>query len=328
MSNLITTQINQLAERFDLPQSEELYQVLKATAFKGEVSDAQLSALLIVAKQFGLNPWTKEIYAFPDKGGIVPVVGVDGWSRIINEHPQFDGEEFEYGPALQHKNKAVHEWIECVIYRKDRSKPTRIREYFDEVNRDSATPWTSHPKRMHRHKALIQCARLAFGFGGICDPDEAERIIENTQPAKSIDPATGEITGNVTPTNKAASLPLYTDEDFEKNMVIWRKVIASNKKDVAGVLATVASIATLTEDQVNAIKNIPAELAKAAGQRKPDPRTGPALTATYAEVADKLRKATTEDALNEAATLINAVPDEAQRGELNKIFDDCAATLN
>ncbi|MGC6598113.1 recombinase RecT, partial [Escherichia coli] len=40
--------------------------------------------------------WTKEIYAFPDKqNGIVPVVGVDGWSRIINENQQFDGMDFE-----------------------------------------------------------------------------------------------------------------------------------------------------------------------------------------------------------------------------------------
>ena len=31
--------------------------------------------------------------------------------------------------------------------------------------------------RMLRHKALIQCARLAFGFTGIYDQDEAERII-------------------------------------------------------------------------------------------------------------------------------------------------------
>ncbi len=31
---------------------------------------------------------------------------------------------------------------------------------------------------MLRHKALIQCARVAFGFGGIYDLDEAERIIE------------------------------------------------------------------------------------------------------------------------------------------------------
>jgi len=31
---------------------------------------------------------------------------------------------------------------------------------------------------MLRHKAMIQCARLAFGFAGIYDQDEAERIAE------------------------------------------------------------------------------------------------------------------------------------------------------
>ena len=40
------------------------------------------------------EPFTKEIYAHPDQHkGIVPVVGVDGWIRIVNEHPQFDGIE-------------------------------------------------------------------------------------------------------------------------------------------------------------------------------------------------------------------------------------------
>lgn len=33
---------------------------------------------------------------------------------------------------------------------------------------------------MLRHKTLIQCARLAFGFAGIFDQDEAERVIEGT----------------------------------------------------------------------------------------------------------------------------------------------------
>ena len=32
--------------------------------------------------------------------------------------------------------------------------------------------------RMLRHKAMIQCARLTFGFGGIYDDDEAARIID------------------------------------------------------------------------------------------------------------------------------------------------------
>ena len=40
----------------------------------GMMTDAQMAALLVVANQYNLNPWTKEIYAFPDKSnGIVPV---------------------------------------------------------------------------------------------------------------------------------------------------------------------------------------------------------------------------------------------------------------
>lgn len=38
---------------------------------------------------------------------------------------------------------------------------------------------------MLRHKAMIQCARVAFGYGGIFDQDEAERIVEATDPAAS-----------------------------------------------------------------------------------------------------------------------------------------------
>jgi hypothetical protein len=35
---------------------------------------------------------------------------------------------------------------------------------------------------MLRHKAMIQCARLAFGFVGIYDQDEAERIVVDVTP--------------------------------------------------------------------------------------------------------------------------------------------------
>lgn len=178
-SALVVQQVTQLAEQFGIPESDELTAVLKATAFKGQVSDAQMSALLIVAQQYGLNPWTKEIYAFPDQNnGIVPVVGVDGWSRIINSHPQFDGMDFEQDD----------ESCTCIIYRKDRTRPVRVTEYLSECKR-GVKPWQSHPKRMLRHKALIQCARLAFGYVGIYDLDEAERIVEvNPSPAYTARP--------------------------------------------------------------------------------------------------------------------------------------------
>lgn len=238
-TNLITTQINELAVRFDLPQSEELYQVLKSTAFKGEVSDAQLSALLIVAGQYKLNPWTKEIYAFPDKGGIVPVVGVDGWSRIINSNPQFDGMDFE-----QDANSCT-----CTIYRKDRSHPTKLTEWMEECKRPGVKPWESHPYRMLRHKAMIQCARIAFGFGGIYDSDEAERIIENSVgPMKSIDPATGEIS------QKPAGLPTYSDEAFGRNLPTWREMIESGKKTADQIIAMVSSKAAMTDEQIAMVR--------------------------------------------------------------------------
>ena len=97
MSNIITTQAAKLGQLFGMDgDGTDLVNILKATAFKGQVSDAQMTALIVVANQYGLNPFTRELFAFPDKNnGIVPVVGVDGWARIINSHPQFDGMEFE-----------------------------------------------------------------------------------------------------------------------------------------------------------------------------------------------------------------------------------------
>lgn len=173
MSTALVSLTSQLAKSFNLGDGQELMQTLKQTAFKGQVSDSQMTALLIVANQYKLNPWTKEIYAFPDQNnGIVPVVGVDGWARIINSHDQFDGIEFE-----QDDEKCT-----CKIYRKDRSHSTSVTEYLSECKR-AAKPWQSHPKRMLRHKAMIQCARLAFGFVGIYDQDEAERIAEPEAPA-------------------------------------------------------------------------------------------------------------------------------------------------
>lgn len=171
MSNLVVSQTASLAKALAISADDPkaLVDVLKATAFKGQVSDAQMTALLVVANQYGLNPWTKEIYAFPDRNnGIVPVVGVDGWSRIINSHPQFDGMDFEQND----------ESCTCIIYRKDRSHPVRVTEYMAECRREGVGPWKSHPKRMLRHKSMIQGARLAFGFVGIYEQDEAERIVE------------------------------------------------------------------------------------------------------------------------------------------------------
>ena len=198
MSNQNQNLFQIFAERFNFQDESKVIATLKATAFKlkeGVVSDEQMHALLVVANQYQLNPFTREIFAFPDKNnGIVPVVSVDGWASMVNRHPDMDGLEFIYSDQewVTYDNaKLCPPWIECVIFRKDRSHPVRIREYLDEVYRPPFQgidknnrpytvngPWQSHTKRLHRHKSLIQCSRIAFGFVGIYDEDEAERIIE------------------------------------------------------------------------------------------------------------------------------------------------------
>lgn len=246
------TLVAKFANKFNVDE-KEVMNILKSTAFKqrdgNPPSDNQMMALMIVADQYGLNPFVKEIYAYPDKSnGIVPVVGVDGWSRIMNDHPQMDGIEFNYSlETNQVKGKTVHDWIECVIHRKDRSKPIVVREYFDEVNRSVsfATPWDSHPKRMHRHKAEIQCARIAFGFAGIYDEDEAERILE-----KDITPVQDSSNVNAKP-----DPVILDDATFKTISDKYRENVASGKKTVEGFIAWVENKGALMTDSQKAEVN-------------------------------------------------------------------------
>lgn len=169
-----------LAERFGVEPTEVFIASLKQVCFriapdKPPITNEQLMALVLVANQYKLNPFTRELYAFPEKGGgIVPIVSVDGWFRIINEHPQFDG--LGYGELFDKDGQL--DAGEVTIWRKDRSHPLVIREALAEVRRNT-DPWKQNQRRMLRHKTIIQGARIAFGFAGIYEPDEGERIIQS-----------------------------------------------------------------------------------------------------------------------------------------------------
>lgn len=228
-----TSLVSKMADKFAVDPAKFMV-TLKSTAFKqrnGEApSDEQMMALMVVSDQYGLNPFTKEIYAFPDKqNGIIPVVGVDGWSRIINQHPAFDGLEFRQSDNMVEMAGAkvkAPEWMEVVIYRKDRKNPVVIREYLDEVYRapfqgkgrngsySVEGPWQTHPKRFLRHKTLIQGARVGLGYTGIYDKDEAERIVD----AQLVSEQDGQ--GNVEPVNAQASAPLSEGKKAEISRLV------------------------------------------------------------------------------------------------------------
>ena len=164
----MTTAIAKLAERFALGNASEATEILKATVFKGPATDAQMTALCVVAQQYGLNPFTRELYAFP-----TATTALFRWSALTAGR----GSSTTTRNLTAWTSNRDEESCTCTIYRKDRTHPIVVTEYMAECKRDVA-PWKSHPRRMLRHKAMIQCARLAFGFAGIYDQDEAERIAE------------------------------------------------------------------------------------------------------------------------------------------------------
>jgi phage recombination protein Bet len=166
-----------MAERYDL--DPKIFDATVArTCMPPEHSREEFIACMLVAHQYQLNPFTKEIHFARDKyGKMNAMVGVDGWITIINRQPQFDGLEIAY--AMDEKGRPVA--ATCTIHRKDRSRPTVVTEFLDECKRDSAA-WKLTPSRMLRHRAIIQCARLAFGLAGIMEDDEFARWQEQEQP--------------------------------------------------------------------------------------------------------------------------------------------------
>ena len=169
-----------MASKFSV-EPARLLETLKATLMP-KATNEELLSFVVTANQYGLNPFTREIYAFPARnGGIQPVVSVDGWIRMMNNHASFDGIQF----ATEDKDGKPFS-VTATIHLKDRTHPVVVTEYFSECNRNTE-PWKVNPRRMLRHKALIQCARVAFGFSGIVDEEEAvPQAAVNVTPSRPI----------------------------------------------------------------------------------------------------------------------------------------------
>jgi hypothetical protein len=161
---------------------------------KVAVTKEQFAAFLLMARSLDLDPIAREIYAAPAKrgAGIMTIVGVDGWLKIVNRHPQFDGMSFDY-----HWREGAPRRLDavtCKIYRKDRGHPIEVTEYIHECYQDTEA-WRTREVRMLRHKALIQCARYSFSISNVMDPDEyakwsgTDHEEPRFDPPKNLDPA-------------------------------------------------------------------------------------------------------------------------------------------
>ena len=126
-----------------------------------QLSEAVQESCLRFIAEYRLNPRADEIDLVQFEEGRWQVfITVNGWAKLINAHPAFCGIEFSEASEL---DQGVPIWMGCAIYRTDRVKPIEVKEYFSEMKTEHAA-WQQMPRRMLRHRAMQQCARLAFGI--------------------------------------------------------------------------------------------------------------------------------------------------------------------
>lgn len=157
ITQLIAKEVALTSQQLDLERDElQAWMDMQLMAPK-----QTLLSLLRLARANGLDPLKEEVaLALYDDTRWQAYITVEGYSKILNNHPAFDGIVFsqsEEGP------NGIPIWMECTIYRKDRSVPIVVREYFEEVKSDQAI-WQKMPRRMLRHRVMQQCARLALGY--------------------------------------------------------------------------------------------------------------------------------------------------------------------
>ena len=171
---------------------EEVAEVLRGMIISGkgqhgaQATNAEMTVVSSIFAKYDLNPFIREGHAFVSGGKLQVMIGLDGWLKIANRHPEFDG--YEQFDNFDDKGDLVS--VTTKIYVKNRRFPTPHTEYMKEAFVSTSPAWKKFPFRMLAGKSLGQCVRKAFGVSEVIDDDEASRIAANSPREKDITPAT------------------------------------------------------------------------------------------------------------------------------------------
>jgi hypothetical protein len=206
-----------------------------------EASMEDLTAFIALAHRFDLDPFAKEIFMIKSRGRVTTYVGIDGYSKIVNRQPEYDGCEFAYDQDPDGSITAVT----CTMWRKDRTHPMAVTEFYSEcVPPSPSEAWKRSPGRMLRHRAFVQAARLCFGISGALDegtdfgtPMSAEPV--DLTPAASTEPPR--------PRRQPPS-PGQRQERQEEGVTLAAKVAPQEATfDLSGLLDAMAAAKTVEE---------------------------------------------------------------------------------
>ena len=310
---------------------DELIDVLRSSLYPG-ASENSIKLVLGYCKAAGLDPMQKPVHIVPMwdskakqmRDVIMPGVGL--YRTQAARTGNFVGQtEPEFGPMVTAVLSGVEvtypDWARVTVKRLVHGMVAEFSavEYWVENyavkggQEKSIAPnsmWFKRPRGQIAKCAAAQALRMAFpestGSQPTADEMEGKSLNDSETgfpPAK--DMGAVEV---VTPT-----LPTCSDELFATRLADWHKAIDAGRATADGVVAKASTKYLLTEAQ------------KAAIHAKPVQE--PAVTVSYAMVADKLFAASSAQELDDAATLIGEVADPGLRRELSEKYEAMSLKL-
>ena len=174
--------------------TEEEIETIKRTVASDANTD-ELKMFLHVAKSYGLDPFNKEIFFWKVKGKPTIMTSRDGYLKIADRHPQYDGLvsdvvrkndsfkknadgiEHEYGTE---RGDIVGAY--ALVYRKDRSYPVYVFAPFAEYRADTKV-WYKYPSAMILKVAESMALKRSFSVSGLVSREEmdVQQLQDNDQ---------------------------------------------------------------------------------------------------------------------------------------------------
>ena len=173
--------------------NKEQIEAIKNTVAVG-ANNSELQMFLSLAATYNLDPFAREIW-FANMGGRNAVItGRDGYLKIANRNPNFDGMASDVvrvgdkfvkdGNNIRHlygvENRGTIIGAYAIVYRKDRNTPTYFFAPFREYNKNSPV-WRQYPSAMIQKVAEACALKRAFSISGLVTEEE---ISGNKQPLK------------------------------------------------------------------------------------------------------------------------------------------------
>lgn len=304
-------------QEFHLPSLQmdetELLDVLESSLYPG-ASRQSIKMVLGYCRASGLDPMRKPVHIVPMwdnkakrmRDVTMPGIGLYRTDAArTGEHVGTD--EPIFGPMVDYDlsgiKVTVPEWCKVTVYRLKNGLKCAYTatEYWIEnyatAGKDSTAPNNMWKKRGRGQ--LAKCAEaqaLRKGF-----PEVGNQPTADEMEGKTLDMGPAEV---VQPPIAPPALIAWPADAFAARLPKWQTAI-NNGSSHDEIIAFARTKGTLTAEQEAAIRALQPQAA------------GP----TFDQVAQQLREAANEDALNVAADLIGSIASPAHQAELNAIYE-------